>query len=226
MRKRKHARKPWQSRSSPAIVAGGSTCAHGPAVGRDAVSVAARRCGRVGVARARAAVGTTAIDDPGNSPALVPTAGAPAIAATSRPPARWISSAVVAAIASAAVGRALEPVLDQIRAEVGEQQQAAQQEERDDQDRRDEADEDVGDDQLAPDAPQQALRRERQPAADEVDAADRPAPTDGEGIEDAEQRAGTGATRPSAMTIASFTAAPSTIARPGQRSETARASSA
>ncbi len=71
------------------------------------------------------------------------------------------------------VGEGVQPALHQVRAEVVEQEVPAQQEERDDQERRKQADEDVGDHQLATDAPQQPALRGHQQADDEVRGADR-----------------------------------------------------
>ena len=65
----------------------------------------------------------------------------------------------------------LEPCLEQVRAEVREQQQPAQQEEGDDQDGRDEADEDVRNDEFSPDPPQQTPLCQRQASRKKVGAA-------------------------------------------------------
>jgi hypothetical protein len=66
---------------------------------------------------------------------------------------------------SSAFGQRPQPALHEVGAEIRKQQHTAEQEEGDDQDRRDEAHEDVRDDQLPANAPQQ-------PAFDEGGAAD------------------------------------------------------
>ena len=71
------------------------------------------------------------------------------------------------------VAERAQPALHQVRAEVVEQQEPAQQRERDQQQRRHEADEDVGEDQLAPHAPQQAPLREHDQPSGEIGQPDR-----------------------------------------------------
>ena len=149
---------------------GGSTCAHGPAgsIARAwprgaALAPSPRSHGAIRSARPRC-------DAPGNSLRRPPRCRASSdpddVAAAG---ALDLRRAVVGAIDLARSLSVPQPALHQIRAEVREQQQPAEQEERDDQDRRNEPDEDVGDDQLAADAPEQAaLCDERQAADDEV----------------------------------------------------------
>ena len=115
------------------------------------------------------------------------------------------------------IGERAQPALHQVRAEVVEQQEAAEQEERDEQQRRHEADEDVGEDQLAPDAPQQAPLREHDQPGGEV--GERRPPR--RGPPPCRRRATNGrdaARAPRASRIRntpSLIARPTTIARPG-----------
>ncbi len=202
-------------RARPAVSPAAATCAHGPAVA--AAPSAPRRCAPRSASRDRA-VRARRRSTTRAAPALVPTAGAPTIAFS-------VASAGPLDVERGrrgdrqrTVAERSKLVLHQIRAEVREQQQSAEQEERDDQDRRNEADEDVRDDQLAADAPQQPLLsrtsarapRKYDAAADQRDRRQR--------VERRRAPSAPATTRPSAMT-AIFTAAPITIARPGQRSE-------
>ena len=66
------------------------------------------------------------------------------------------------------VGERTQPALHEVGAEVVEQQESGKQEEGDDQQRRNEADEDIRQDQLAADAPEQTALRGDQQAEDEV----------------------------------------------------------
>ena len=71
------------------------------------------------------------------------------------------------------VAQRADAALHQVRAEVVEQQEPAEQEEHDDQDGGNEADENVRQDELPPDAPQQTPFRSDEQPDDEVDGADR-----------------------------------------------------
>ena len=109
------------------------------------------------------------------------------------------------------VGERRQPALHDVRAEVVEQQKPGEQEEGDDQQRRNEADEDVGQDQLAANAPQQPAfaRRTRRttkypaPTASATPAAVSMTPTT------------PGAAAASRTAATSSAATPRTIARPG-----------
>ena len=209
-------RRTRRSRSTPARRAAARRCVHGPARRpRARPACGRRRAGRRRLGAARAIIGTTAIDTPGNSPAarrLPPRRGC---RATSRPPPRWISSAVLCARKRDSVGQRAQPALHQVRAEVEEQQEAAEQEERDDQQRRDEADEDVREDQLAADPPQQPALGERRAARnEEVAGADRQRDA-GDGVDDAEHRRHARRAPRRRRTRPASTARPTTIARPG-----------
>ena len=115
------------------------------------------------------------------------------------------------------VGERPQPALHEVRAEVVEQQKPAQQEEGDDQQRRNEADEDVGQDQLAAHAPEQTAFRDDRAAERRSSAAPIGERDAGRGVDDAEQR-GTRAAeqrRRVTRTRRARTARPMTIARPG-----------
>ena len=71
------------------------------------------------------------------------------------------------------LGERAQPALHQVRAEVVEQQEAAEQRERHEQQRRHEADEDIGEDQLAPDAPEKAPLGQHDQPGREVGQPDR-----------------------------------------------------